>query len=44
MLESIASIGVGGLLMLVFGYLGLFYLARIIESRDPYDDEGDSDE
>lgn len=44
MLESIASIGVGGLLMLVLGYLGLFYLARIIESRDPYDDEGDSDE
>jgi len=41
MLESIASIGVGGLLMLVLGYLGLFYLARIIESRDPYDDEGD---
>ena len=44
MLESIASIGVGGLLMLVIGYLGLFYLARIIDSRDPYEDEGDSDE
>jgi ABC-type antimicrobial peptide transport system permease subunit len=44
MLESIASIGIGGLLMLVIGYVGLFYMARIIDSRDPYEDEGDSDE
>jgi hypothetical protein len=44
MLESIASIGVGGILMLIIGYVGLFYMARIIDSRDPYDDEGDSDE
>jgi hypothetical protein len=44
MLESIASIGIGGLLMLVIGYVGLFYMARIIDSRDPYEDEGDLDE
>jgi len=44
MLESIASIGVGGILMLIIGYVGLFYMARIIDSRDPYEDEGDSDE
>jgi hypothetical protein len=44
MLESIASIGVGGILMLIIGYVGLFYMARIIDSRDPYDDEGDLDE
>jgi ABC-type antimicrobial peptide transport system permease subunit len=44
MLESIASIGVGGILMLIIGYVGLFYMARIIDSRDPYEDEGDTDE
>lgn len=44
MIESIAALGVGGILMLVIGYVGLFYLARLIDSRDPYEDEGDTDE
>lgn len=44
MIEAIASIGVGGILMLVIGYAGLFYMARLIDSRDPYEDEGDTDE
>lgn len=44
MIEAIASIGVGGILMLVIGYVGLFYMARLIDSRDPYEDEGDTDE
>lgn len=44
MIEAIASIGVGGILILVIGYVGLFYMARLIDSRDPYEDEGDTDE
>jgi len=43
MIELIASIGVGGILILVIGYVGIFYLAQVIDSRDPYDD-GDTDE
>lgn len=44
MFEAIASIGIGGVLILVIGYITLFYMAQIIDSRDPYDDEGDRDE
>lgn len=44
MIEAIASIGIGGILMLIIGYVGLFYMARLIDSRDPYEDEGDTDE
>lgn len=44
MFEAIASIGIGGVLMLVIGYIGLFYMAQLVDSRDPYDDEGDKDE
>ena len=44
MIEAIASIGIGAILMLVIGYVGLFYMARLIDSRDPYEDEGDTDE
>lgn len=44
MIEAIASIGVGGILILIIGYVGLFYMARLIDSRDPYEDEGDTDE
>jgi hypothetical protein len=44
MFEAIASIGIGGVLILVIGYIALFYMAQVIDSRDPYDDEGDRDE
>ena len=44
MLETIASIGIGGIIMLIVGYVGLFYMAQLIDSRDPYEDEGDKDE
>jgi hypothetical protein len=44
MLELIASIGVVGFLMLTIGYVAIFYMARLINSRDPYEDEGDRDE
>ena len=44
MFEAIASIGIGGVLMLVVGYISIFYLAQIIDAKDPYDDEGDKDE
>jgi hypothetical protein len=44
MIEAIASIGIGGILMLIIGYVGLFYMARLVDSRDPYEDEGDTDE
>ena len=44
MFEAIASIGIGGVLMLLVGYISIFYLAQIIDDKDPYDDEGDKDE
>jgi len=44
MLELIASIGVIGFLMLAIGYVTIFYMAQVIDSRDPYEDEGDKDE
>jgi hypothetical protein len=44
MIETIASIGIGGIIMLIVGYVGLFYMAQLIDSRDPYEDEGDRDE
>ena len=44
MIETIASIGVVGILILVVGYIVIFYLAQVIDSRDPYDDDGDTDE
>ena len=44
MIETIASIGIGGIIMIIVGYVGLFYMAQLIDSRDPYEDEGDKDE
>jgi hypothetical protein len=44
MFETIASIGIGGVLMLLVGYISIFYLAQIIDAKDPYDDERDIDE
>jgi hypothetical protein len=44
MLEVIASIGIGGIIMLIVGYIALFYMAQLIGSKDPYEDEGDNDE
>lgn len=44
MLEVIASIGIGGIIMLIVGYVGIFYMAQLIDSRDPYEDERDRDE
>jgi hypothetical protein len=44
MLEVIVSIGVVGFLMLAIGYVTIFYMAQVISSRDPYEDEGDRDE
>jgi len=44
MIELISSIGVVGILILVFGYIAIFWLAQIIDARDPYNDEGDTDE
>jgi hypothetical protein len=44
MLEIITSIGVVGFLMLAIGYVTIFYMAQVIDSRDPYEDEGDKDE
>ena len=44
MIEIIASIGIGGIIMLIVGYISLFYMAQLIDTRDPYEDEGDRDE
>jgi len=47
MIEFFASIGLMGLfgvMILVFGYIAIFWLAQVIDDRDPYDDEGDKDE
>jgi hypothetical protein len=44
MLELIGSIGVLGIFILVFGYIAIFWLAQVIDDRDPYDDEGDKNE
>lgn len=44
MLEIITSIGIVGFLMLAIGYVAVFYMAQVIDSRDPYEDEGDRDE
>ena len=44
MLETIASIGIGGIIMLIVGYIALFYMSQLIGSKDPYEDEGDADE
>jgi hypothetical protein len=44
MIETIASIGIVGILILVVGYIAIFYLAQVIDARDPYNDEGDKDE
>ena len=44
MLELIASIGVLGILTLVVGYIAIFWLAQVIDARNPYDDEGEKDE
>jgi hypothetical protein len=43
-LEIITSIGIVGFLMLAIGYVAVFYMAQVIDSRDPYEDEGDRDE
>ena len=37
-------IGVGGIIILIVGYVGIFWLAQVIDARDPYNDEGDKDE
>jgi hypothetical protein len=47
MLEFFASIGLMGfvgVMILVFGYIAIFWLAQVIDERDPYDDERDTDE
>jgi hypothetical protein len=47
MVEFIASIslmGFLGVMILVFGYIAIFWLAQVIDTRDPYDDERDTDE
>lgn len=44
MLELLSSIGILGILTLVVGYATLFWLAQVIDARDPYDDEGDKNE
>jgi hypothetical protein len=44
MIELITSIGVGGIIILVVGYVGIFWLAQVIDARDPYNDERDNDE
>jgi len=43
MIELLTSIGLGGILILVTGFVSIFWLAKVIDSRDPYD-EGDADE
>jgi hypothetical protein len=43
MIELLTSIGLGGILILAVGFVGIFWLAQVIDSRDPYD-EGDNDE
>jgi hypothetical protein len=47
MIEFVASIslmGLFGVMILVFGYIAIFWLAQVIDARDPYDDEGEKDE
>jgi hypothetical protein len=44
MLELIVSVGVMSILTLGVGYVTLFFLAQQLEPKDPYNDEGDTDE
>ena len=44
MIELISSIGVIGVIMLAVGFVAIFWLAKVIDERSPFDDEGDSDE
>jgi len=44
MIELFTSIGLGGILIFVLGYAAIFWMAQVIDSRDPYNDEGDTDE
>jgi len=44
MLELFGSIGVLGVGMLVVGFGLLWWLSKIIENTNPFDDEGDTDE
>ena len=43
MIELLTSIGLGGILILAVGFVGIFWLAQLIDARDPHD-EGDNDE
>jgi hypothetical protein len=44
MIELIVSVGILSVVMLGIGYVGIFFLAQQIDARDPYNDEGDTDE
>jgi hypothetical protein len=44
MLELFGSIGLLGLLMLVVGFGLMWWLAQIIDDKNIFDDERDSDE
>jgi hypothetical protein len=41
---SISLMGFVGVMILIFGYIAIFWLAQVIDTRDPYDDEGEKDE
>jgi len=44
MLELFSSIGVLGLAMLIVGFGLMWWLAQIIDDKNIFDDEGDTDE
>jgi hypothetical protein len=44
MIEFIASIGFLGVAILVIGYVLIFWMAQVIDARDPYNYDGDEDE
>jgi len=39
-----SAVGVLSVVMLSIGYVTIFFLAQQLELKDPYNDEGDSDE
>lgn len=43
MFELLASIGVIGILMVVFGFVAILWLAKLVDERTDYEESGDDD-
>ena len=43
MVELLSSMGVVGIVLLVVGYLAIFWLAKMIDEKSDFDDWNDND-